>query len=207
MNADFWLNKWDRNDIAFHESEANPALVKYFKELSLPKGSRVFLPLCGKTLDLGWLLSQGYRVAGAELSQKAIEQLFEGLGVTPLITDTGALKRYSAHNIDIYVGDIFKLSRDLLGPVDAIYDRAALVALTPEVRKKYTAHLKAITAQAPQLLLSFAYDQTLMDGPPFSVSNEEVQGHYQDTYTLTLLSSADFQLKGHPAKENVWWLN
>jgi thiopurine S-methyltransferase len=209
MDADFWLQKWDRNDIAFHESEANPALVKHSRELGLAQGSRVFVPLCGKTLDIGWLLSQGYRVVGAELSQKAIEQLFEGLEVQPAIIKAGDFICYSAHNIDIFVGDIFKMTKEMLGRVEAVYDRAALVALPPDVRQRYTAHLMDITGRAPQLLVSFEYDQSLMEGPPFSVGNQEVKAHYQSAYKMTLLDSADIPggLKGKfPAKENVWLL-
>lgn len=209
MHANFWHQKWATNDIAFHEKEANPALIKHFKEFSLVKGSRVFLPLCGKTLDIAWLLSNGYRVAGAELSDTAIEQLFMGLGVKPKILGWGEGNHYSAKNIDIFVGDIFNLSRKVLGPVDAIYDRAALVALPKDMRRRYTTHLTEIADNAPQLLLSFEYDQNLMEGPPFSVSNEEINQHYKNCYDLTLLANTNIPggLKGCPAKENVWLLH
>lgn len=209
MDASFWLQRWKKNDIGFHKSKANPVLVKYFKELSLVKGSRVFLPLCGKTLDIAWLLSNGYRVAGVELIEIAIEQLFMGLGVKPKISGAGEVKHYRAKNIDIFVGDIFDLSSQMLGPVNAIYDRAALVALPEEMRNRYTAHLTEITAKAPQLLVSYEYDQNLMAGPPFSISNEEVNQHYRDSYDLTLIVSTNIpgELKGKcPAKENVWLL-
>ncbi len=210
MDTSFWLNRWEKNDIAgFHESKANPALVNYFKELSIREGSRVFLPLCGKTLDISWLLSKGYRVAGAELSVLAIKQLFEGLGVTPKITDIRNLKCYSVENIDIFVGDIFELSAGLLGQIDVVYDRAALVALPEDVRKRYTAHLMKITGHAPQLLVTYEYDQRLMEGPPFSVSNEEVGRHYKASYDLSLMESIDVLggLKGKcAATENVWIL-
>ena len=109
MDADFWLQKWEMKDIAFHQTEANPLLVKRFKELSLEQGSRVFLPLCGKTLDIAWLLSNGYRVAGAELSEMAIEELFLELGMNPEVTEAGKLKHYVGKNIDIFVGDTFDL--------------------------------------------------------------------------------------------------
>src|SRR6266404_8946226 len=108
MDEQFWLQKWEANQIAFHQGEANPLLVAHFDALSLPKGSCVFLPLCGKTLDIHWLLSSGHRVCGAELSPLATRQLFAELGVTPEITAIGPLSRYSAPGIDIFVGDIFK---------------------------------------------------------------------------------------------------
>jgi thiopurine S-methyltransferase len=136
MDIDFWHQKWEKNEIAFHESKPNPVLVTYFKELKLVEDSRVFLPLCGKTLDIAWLLSKGYRVAGAELSKLAIEHLFIGLGLEPKISKFGNVSRYSATNIDIFVGDIFDLSHEVLGRVDAIYDRAALIALPKERRNR-----------------------------------------------------------------------
>ena len=60
-------------------------------------------------------------MAGAELSALAIQQLFEELEVVPSISELGDLKRYSAPDLDIYVGDIFALSRQMLGPVDAVF--------------------------------------------------------------------------------------
>ncbi|MEM8614658.1 MAG: thiopurine S-methyltransferase [Cyanobacteria bacterium P01_H01_bin.105] len=209
MDTSFWLQKWKKNNIAFHKSEANPVIVNYFKQLALEQGSRVFVPLCGKTLDIAWLLANGYRVVGAELIEIAIEQLFMELGVDPNISTVSDVKHYSAKNIDIFVGNIFELSGQTLGSVNAIYDRAALVALPKEMRNRYTAHLMEITDTAPQLLVSYDYDQSLMDGPPFSISNEEVNQHYGESYTLKLLKSVNLPdgLKGKcAAKENVWLL-
>lgn len=209
MDANFWHQKWEKNEIAFHQGEANPLLVKYFKELSLAKDSRVFIPLCGKTRDIAWLLTQGLRVAGAELSKVAVEQLFTELGVEPEITKVGSVEHYSAADIDIFVGDIFELSRDLLGRVDAIYDRAALVALPAAMRDQYTQHLMRTTDQAPQLLISYTYDQNAIEGPPFSINDEEVNRHYADSYRLALLASVDVAggMKGKcPAVEKVWLL-
>jgi len=209
MDGTFWHRKWERNEIAFHQCEANPLLVTYFNDLSLPEGSRVFLPLCGKTLDIHWLLSHRYRVAGSELSKIAVEQLFSELGFEPKITAVDQGSRYSSNNIDIFVGDIFSLSRNELGQVDAIYDRAALVALPESMRDRYAEHLIKITDRAPQLLISCEYDQRLLDGPPFSLSHEEVARQYQESYDLKLLASAEIKggLKGKcAAVENVWLL-
>ena len=209
MDASFWHQKWEKNEIAFHQSEANPHLVKHFRELALVEGNRIFIPLCGKTRDIAWLLTNGYSVVGAELSKIAIEQLFAELGVEPQISSIGKLEHYSATNIDIFVGDIFDLSSNSLGLVDAIYDRAALVALPLAMRKQYTQHLMQITDKAPQLLICYVYDQSAIDGPPFSISNEEVNQHYADSYKLTLIASADVTggMKGKCAAiEDVWLL-
>lgn len=209
MHHDFWHQRWQTNQIGFHLPKANPLLVKHFSRLKLHTGKRILLPLCGKTEDIGWLLSQGYQVAGAELSQIAIEDLFKRLALKPVITIMDNLHRYSAPNIDIYVGDIFKLNANQLGHVDAVYDRAALVALPEDMRKEYCAHLLAITHTAPQLLICFEYDQTIHAGPPFSVDANEVHQHYAQVYTLTLLEHMEMAegLKGkYPAIEKVWLL-
>lgn len=208
MDKNFWHQKWARNQIAFHENEANPLLVKYFNKLSLANGSRLFLPLCGKTLDIHWLLSQGFRVAGAELSRLAVEQLFSELAVEPDISRVGEVDHYRAQDIDIFAGDIFALSGKMLGPVDAIYDRAALVALPADMRNRYTALLTEITAKAPQLLICYEYDQSLMEGPPFSINGEEVTQLYGDSYHSYLLATEKVPggLKGLGAVNETVWL-
>lgn len=205
----FWHNKWKTNDLGFHQTEANPLLVKHFSELSLATGSRIFLPLCGKTLDISWLLSRGVRVAGAELSKLAVEQLFTELGVQPEISRAGETDHYQAENIDIFAGDIFDLSGKEIGPVDAVYDRAALVAFPEKTRQRYAAFMTEITNRAPQLLICYEYDQSVMEGPPFSISDREVDSHYGKVYELKLLEVSDVSggLKGTPAKEKVWLLD
>ncbi len=209
MEASFWHKRWELGEIAFHEGEANRFLVEHFEKLNLPKGSRVFLPLCGKTRDLSWLLANGYQVAGAELSEIAVNELFQELGVKPSIAKVGALSCYSAKDIDVFVGDIFDVTSEKLGPVNAIYDRAALVALPPGIRKRYTAHLVDITKQASQLLIVYEYDQRLIEGPPFSINEDEVKQHYSGIYQLQSVESKGVEggLKGKVAsKETVWLL-
>ena len=135
--------------------------------------------------------------------------MFLELGIQPEISDIGAVKHYSATDIDIFVGDIFDVTRAMLGAIDAIYDRAALVALPENMRVRYTQHVTDITDNAPQILITFDYDQKLMDGPPFSISSEEVNRHYKDSYKISSLISLDViggLKRTTPAKETVWLL-
>jgi len=208
MEANFWHQKWERGDIGFHLNEANPFLVDHLEKLNLAKASRIFLPLCGKTRDFSWLLANGYRVVGAELSELAINELFNGLGLAPVLSKFRELTRYSANHIDIFMGDIFAVSAEYLGPVDAIYDRAALVALPAGTREHYTSHLIAITDVAPQLLVTYEYDQQLMDGPPFSITEDEVKHHYGAIYELKLLESHNVEggFKERVAATETAWL-
>lgn len=209
MDAGFWHKKWEEGDIAFHESAYHPMLVRFFPELSLGDGARVFVPLCGKTRDIEWLLRTDYHVVGAELSELAVTQLFEELGIEAEITETETGKRFSGTNIDIYVGDIFDLTTDQIGQIEAIYDRAAYVALPEVTRKRYAEFLCSATGAAPQLLITFLYDQAVMAGPPFSIPDAEVERLYGDDYQLAEVSSLDVPggLKGKaPALEKTWLL-
>jgi thiopurine S-methyltransferase len=209
VDAPFWQDRWQRNQIGFHEPKVNPLLIAHFGSLSLPAGSRIFVPLCGKTLDIHWLLSRGHRVAGAELSEIAVQQLFVDLGLMPHAATLGKVTRYSAAGIDIFQGDIFNLTRGDLREVDAVYDRAALIALPEQLRTRYARHLVQITDRAMQLLICINYEQRLMAGPPFSVDGAEVARLYQGTYQLTALGSADVLggLKGKcAATDDVWLL-
>ncbi len=207
MDKNYWLQKWRNNEIAFHRDQAHSLLTEYFDTLEVGKGARVFVPLCGKTRDLAWFISQGYLVVGVELSEMAVEQLFSDIKISPKVSVLRKVRRYSAQNVEIFVGDIFELSKEILGPVDAIYDRAALVALTEEMRQRYTSHLMQITGNAPQLLICYEYDQSLMDGPPFSVSFEEIKKHYGGLYDLTHLATIEVPngIRGQvPAKETLY---
>lgn len=163
MDTAFWHRRWQKQEIGFHRPEVNPLLTNYFPTLKLTPPARIFVPLCGKTVDIHWLLDQGYSVCGAELSELAIQQLFEALNIQPQIESIAGFKHYSAQHIDIFVGDIFQLSAEILGQIDAVYDRAALVALPERMRADYAKQVIALTQSAPQLLIHYEYDQALMD--------------------------------------------
>lgn len=189
MEKEFWLERWQKGHIGFHAPEPNQFLVKHFEKLKLQQGSTVFVPLCGKSVDMHWLLSHGYNVVGVEFAELAIRELFQELGVQPKVTQTKDHLEFKFDNITIFTGDIFHLDAEMIGSVDAVYDRASLVALPAEMRIKYTSQLAKITRQAPQLLVVYHYDQNQMQGPPFSVSPEEVESHYKAIYEIGQIES------------------
>lgn len=206
MEADFWHNLWDKKEIGWHMEDTNDFLVRHFSKLNLDENSRVFIPLCGKTVDIKWLLGRGHRVVGVELNETAIKELFEYLNLEATKTEVGSMLLYSADSIDIYVGDIFELSQRLLGHVDAVYDRGAIVALPSDMRKEYTERIMEITANASQLIISFDYDQTLRSGPPFSVDQSLLREYYSDIYKIKLLETLRIKDFGIDLDENVWIL-
>ncbi|GAA3936676.1 thiopurine S-methyltransferase [Litoribacillus peritrichatus] len=210
MDVSFWHERWASRDIGFHEGDANQLMVNSFHELDLAQGARIFIPLCGKTRDIAWMLSQGYHVVGVELNEGAVLELFSELDIEPVASEAEGLIRYHEQNIDIFVGNIFDVTAEILGPVDAIYDRAALVALPLVSRRQYTKHLQTITDNAPLLLITYEYDQTKYEGPPFSIVGDEINSHYGEHYHISQLASREVPggIKGVVSgKEKVWLLN
>ena len=208
MDHQFWHDKWHNNEIGFHQHNTNPWLIKHLHTLRVPEHGRLFLPLCGKTRDIDWLLNQGFQVCACELNESAVKQLFERLGLSPIIEHTASFSLYRTDHLQVWVGDVFALSADTLGHIDAVFDRAALVALPPTMRSQYAGHLVNLAARAPQLLVSFEYQQQAMDGPPFAVLADEVQSLYGAAYHVSLLSSTDVPggLKGECPAQEVCWL-
>lgn len=210
MDAQFWHDRWHRREIGFHREDVNPFLIRFLPQLPLSKGDTVFLPLCGKTRDIAYLLAQGFQVIGVELSETAVRELFEELAVIPEVATNSLFTVYRTDSLTIYVGDFFALETQQLAAVSAIYDRAALVALPRDMRIKYTAHLRQICGNAPQLLVTYTYDQTAIDGPPFSIDAAEVSEHYGQYYQIAKLDELEVEggMKGKvPSREAVYLLN
>lgn len=204
MEPEHWHRVWTNNELGFHQAEGNPMLRRWLPELNLPAGSRVLVPLCGKTPDLAWLASHGFEVVGIELSDVAARDFFAERSVVPTVSASQGLTSYSADGVTIVVADFFAVGSALVGPVDAVYDRAALVALPFDMRSAYTAHLLAMTDGAAQLLVTFEYEQDQLAGPPFSVDGDEVARLYAETYSLTRLDDqpVDGGLRGISAFPN-----
>ena len=172
MHYGFWNKRWVTSQTGFHLDDVNQSLIQYFPKLK--PGAHVLVPLCGKTKDLLWLAEQGYVVTGVEFVEQAALDFFadNNLKKTRQETSTGAVYRATAWPLEIVVGDIFDF---LQVDFDALYDRAALIALPEEKRAAYTAHCQArLNADARVLLVTLEYPQELMTGPPFSVTSAEV---------------------------------
>jgi thiopurine S-methyltransferase len=192
MEKDFWLERWEREEIAFHQNEVNPHLCEFWPELDLARGSMVFVPLCGKSQDMQWLHDQGHHVLGVELSAIAAQAFFKENGYTPEHINSGKFDCYEANGIRISCGDFFDLSRNDLAKVSAVYDRASLIALPPEMRARYVSHLVSILPPATQILLiTVDYPQQEMQGPPFSVSPDEVEMLFRGYAEVRLLAQPD----------------
>lgn len=189
MNPDFWLSKWQKGETGFHSNEPHPYLTEFWSQM--PVCQRAFVPLCGKSLDMGWLREQSLAVLGVELSELAVKDFFQSANLQPTINQQGVLQSWKADDIEILCGDFFALTPADVTGCDVIYDRAALIALPPELRLRYAQTIKHLFPSGTKMLLvTLVYPQNEMDGPPFSVSEEEVRTLYQGA-TIEPLASRD----------------
>ncbi|MCD0505488.1 thiopurine S-methyltransferase [Bordetella petrii] len=196
MDADFWLERWRDGRTHFHQARVTPLLAKYWPTLELPTGSKVLVPLCGKSLDMVWLAQQGVQVLGVELSALAVEQFYAENGLQAQVREAGAGRYYQAGDIEIYCGDIFDLGPEVLGTCVGAYDRAALVALPAEMRARYARHVYGQLSDGYRgLLITLDYDQAQMEGPPFSVNDAEVQAVYAGHSDAVLIDRRDILAK------------
>lgn len=213
MEHTFWHDKWAQKQIGFHLPDVHPLLVRNLPLLKVKKGDKIFVPLCGKTLDIGYFLQQGFEVVAVELSEVAIGELFGQLNLKADITSwekEGQVigKIYQATGLRVFVGDFFALTAAELGKISAVYDRAALVALPFEMRRNYAAHMSKITAYASQLLMTLNYDQSCMAGPPFSVPDQEVEALYGGSYPIQKIVESDIiEHEPHFASKGLSYLN
>lgn len=189
MNPDFWHQRWHDHQIGFHQSVPTPLLVEYWPSLGVPKGSTVFVPLAGKSLDMAWLAAQGHRVLGVELSQLAVEQFFVEHGLQPQIEQANDGAHYRAGGIELVCGDAFALDAAALRDCAAVFDRAALIALPPDLRKRYVGELYAkLPSGCRGLLVALEYPQAEREGPPFSVPEDEVRALYDHDWEIERLT-------------------
>ncbi|MEN8180424.1 MAG: thiopurine S-methyltransferase [Pseudomonadota bacterium] len=187
-----WLQRWEEQNIGWHHEEFNPHLLNHWSALSVPGGSLVLAPLCGKSRDMVWLAERGYRLRGIELSPLAIETFFMEQGLQPERETVHGFERWSAGPYEIFCGDIFDLEQLDNSQVDAVYDRASLVALNPVQRRHYVQLLKRLLPErCPVLLVAMDYSQHEMTGPPYSVDETEVRGLFRSDYEVTMLDSLD----------------
>ncbi|WED43069.1 thiopurine S-methyltransferase [Legionella cardiaca] len=210
----FWLNIWQEGRIPFHQHAVNQDLIDYWPSLEIPLGATVLVPLCGKSLDMLWLIEQGFRVIGIELSEVAVQEFARENRLEMTRKVTGQTICYVTDSLSISVADIFHLNQFSIATVDAIYDRASLIALPNILRQNYVnTCLQWLKKNGKILLKTMSYDPSQMQGPPFSVSSDEVKTLYKNCQKVQCLKEETHRIPNsdhlherglHEATNNVW---
>lgn len=191
MDPEFWHERWASGQIRFNQPAPNRLLLDAWPQLALRPGCSVFVPLCGKSVDMVWLAERGHHVTGNELSERAVLDFFAERGIESRRRPAGPLTIHAAGEYELWCGDFFDLTEDAVADVEAVYDRASLVALPPDLRRRYAAHLAAIVPEdVAVLVVAFEYEQAEMDGPPFSVTRDEIADLFGD-FEVDLLIDDD----------------
>ncbi|MCP3128550.1 thiopurine S-methyltransferase [Shewanella sp. KJ2020] len=209
MEPGFWHDKWHQQQIGFHQQDINPFLVKYWQKLALPAAAKVFVPLCGKSLDMCFLAEQGHQVIGCELNELAVQQFFSDNQLEMTKTVVGEHQHYQTEQISLYQGDIFTLPNELTQDVTAFYDRAALIAWPESMRAQYAKQLASLLPSGSLgLLVTLDYPQEALNGPPFAVSPTWVEAYLTEDFEIQVLDCQDV-LADNPRfiKKEVPWLN
>ena len=200
MEIDFWLQRWNNDEIGFHQQAINPYLMYFYGKKGPTVEQRdklkVFVPLCGKSKDMLWLSQNGYKVFGVECSERAVKSFFEENALNYRSAEKDDYALYQANDqasvIEILQGDFFALQPTDVDDVTDIFDRASLIALPVELRESYAKKMAEI--QKPgirSLLVTLSYDQSEMNGPPFSVSEEDVNQLYSENFSIEKLCFKD----------------
>lgn len=192
MQADFWLERWREGQIGWHQPDVHPALERDWPGLGVDPAARVFVPLCGRSLDMTWLARRGHGVLGVELSPIATAGFFEHERLVAGRSKAGPMIRHAAGPYEILQGDFFDLTREMAGSIGGWYDRAALVALPPELRIRYAGRMAELLPPGTGgLLISAEYAQEKMAGPPFAVLADEVHALFDPQFEVELLERRD----------------
>ena len=216
MKAGFWHERWEANQLGFHQAEVNDLLKTWWTRLRVPPAGAVFVPLCGKSLDMTWLRSEGHPVVGVEVSPIAVRDFFIEAQIEAVEERNSSFQVSTGDGYTLYCGDFFDLDSSHLAGVEGVYDRASLIALPPEMRKRYAEHLCEILPQGVEILLvTIEYDPSKMSGPPHSVSRDEIDRYFDARFEIELMWSSGpqaptprFQERGLSTWcESVWRLS
>jgi thiopurine S-methyltransferase len=209
-----WLERWQNEQIGFHQNDINVYLKKYFNKFSNDSNC-VFTPFCGKSLDMKYISDMGKNVIGVELVKSALDSFVsendlkkhsKTKNIDNFLYYDIKMNKINKGNIELLCGDFFSLQKKHLqintklnSKMD-IFDRASLVALNVNDRLKYSLKIlelfsnnEKIKKGGKMLLVTLNYDEKQKQGPPYSVSNEEVYKLYGDSCNIELLEKINLK--------------
>jgi thiopurine S-methyltransferase len=192
MEHAFWLDRWEKADIGFHQAAAHDFLERHWPSLGVPQGAQVLVPLCGKSTDMVWLAEQGHSIIGTELAELAVDQFFAERTRTPAVVREGAFTVKRAGPFELWCGDHLALDPAVTRRIGGVFDRAALVAMPRVMQQDYADKLAELTpSDVPVLLVALDYDPSEMDGPPFPISAARISELFEHAFRISRLEIRD----------------
>lgn len=212
-DCSYWIERWDQNEIGFHKPTVHQMLIKHQDKLFADgKPKTIFVPLCGKTLDLKWFADQDIQTTGLDVAEVALKQVFTENGLEweekpiPLLGESGKLLHTKDGKLKLYCGDMMKFSKDVAGTFDAIWDRGALVALPRADIKRYSQILMNVLKPCGRMLVELMqYNLSIMDDidpsstkppPPFPMYEEDLKDLYGSDCSVEFVDSENRTLQG-----------
>lgn len=190
---EYWENRWITNQTGWHRSVYNDLMVKYWPKLGIPTDSKVLVPLCGKSLDMLWLAEKGHTIVGIEFTRVAVERFFPENKLQHIIVKHPNYIEFKSDRFTILNGDILVIPSDLI-QAEAWYDRAAMIAINPDLREDYVSQIRQQTkVGAVGLLITYSYPQEEMEGPPFSLNDDDVFQLFQDGFRVECLETIELE--------------
>ncbi|MBD64612.1 MAG: thiopurine S-methyltransferase [Halobacteriovoraceae bacterium] len=186
MKKTFWLEKWEENQIGFHQAEYNPFLTQLWPDLVGDSREDVLVPLCGKSKDMVYLHEHGHKVVGVELAQKALKEFFQEQKIEYRVEGHS----YTNKDYELWCDDIFTLDPKGFDAIKFVYDRAALVALPEDMRMDYAKWLIALPHVERILLVVFEFASEV--GPPFSIQLSDLKRYFGEAFQIELKKEVEF---------------
>ena len=196
MEPSFWHERWAEGRIGFHRDDVNDALDRWWGAIECSSDQSVLVPLCGKSVDLWWLREKGHSVFGVELSPIAVQQFWSESNREPNKTSTERFDVTTADGVTMLCGDLFDLTQQDINGIGAVYDRASIIALRPDLRVRYCEHLASLLQSGTRgLMLTLSYDQSKLDGPPFSIDPDLLRDLLGEDFAIECLHTEDLEIE------------
>ncbi|XP_065180789.1 thiopurine S-methyltransferase-like [Sycon ciliatum] len=201
-----WNARWhDAERTTWHCAAVNEHLIKYYDRLleganAHRKQLNVFVPLCGKTVDMMWLKERGHHILGVELVRKALDDFVSENKLPSTVSsvkngdgeELTLIKAGEKSSISLFPSDLFNVDCVALGQVDAVWDRGSYVALEAEFRPRYADYMASVVKPGGRLLMeTYDYVQAEHPGPPFSTPNDEIVAAFGSNFTVEFLMKED----------------
>lgn len=197
MSKNTWEDCWSVGKTFFHRSAYHPMLVEHIEKLINGRSNLViFIPLCGKSLDIKYLYDLGHTVVGVEGAKSPIEEFFGEHNLEFTKSDcpsvNGSVYKNGDNRIRIYHGDMFDFNGKDEVKFSGVWDRGSFGAINKTDRPKYVELLTSMVTEDCQYLLNtYDYNPEQFSGPPHCFTDEEMLGYWGHKWNITRIHYED----------------